>query len=218
MQAMPPLALPPTPAAAPPDPLIAILFSLTAALLIAGAALWGLARIGASRGKVINPPAGFVAGAVAFTVLYALNRLALARLPRTAVTADALLLAAALALPALRLGQRGLRLKAARTRRARRSPGGSPGRSGARSLKKAAKKALSAADLQLRIDVANLENMLKIDPLNTFCRERLSELYEKQGRLEQALAAAREAARQDPTVRNQWRVGELEEKLGLKER
>ena len=215
---MPPLALPPTTAAAPPDPLIGILFSMTAALLIAGAVLWGLARIGASRGRVINLPAGFVTGAVSFTLLYALNRLALASWPRTAVAADALLLAAALALPALRLGGRRIRLSAARTLRARKGLGPAPKRSGLPGLKRAGKRALSAADLQLRIETANLENMLKIDPLNTFCRERLSELYEKQGKVEQALAAARAAAKQDPTVKNQWRVGELEEKLGLKGR
>lgn len=62
---------------------------------------------------------------------------------------------------------------------------------------------------QLHVEIKALERMLTLDPLNTFCHEKLSELYEKMGRLDLALKDAREAARLDPSVKNRGRVEEL---------
>jgi len=54
-----------------------------------------------------------------------------------------------------------------------------------------------------------LEHMLELDPLNAFCFEKLSEIYEKMGRIDKALEAARGAVRLDSTINNQWRVEDL---------
>lgn len=207
---MPPLTLPPVPQAAAPQGTEAgtIIFSVTAGLLLAAAFLWALGRIGASRGKTINLPAGFAAGAAIFTLIYAFNRMGLAHWPKTVAAADLLLLAVALAMPALRQGRRFLRLREAKARRDGHEPAGSG------LFSKVMKRPLSPGELRLKIEVANLENMLKIDPGSTCCLEKLSELYEKLGKRKMALDAARAAARQDPTVRNKWRVAELRERLG----
>ncbi len=64
----------------------------------------------------------------------------------------------------------------------------------------------------LRVEVLALERMLEIDPLNAFCLERLSELYEKMGKADRALQAARGAVKLDPTVKNKLRVEDLKGK------
>ncbi len=63
-----------------------------------------------------------------------------------------------------------------------------------------------------RAEARLLERHIKNDPANAAYFERLSEVYEKLGEKEKALAAARMAARLDPAVRNTWRVKMLEEK------
>lgn len=56
-----------------------------------------------------------------------------------------------------------------------------------------------------------LYNITK-DPANAAYFERLSEVYEKQGEKQKALAAARRAAAIAPDVRNTWRLKQLEGK------
>jgi len=68
------------------------------------------------------------------------------------------------------------------------------------------------ADRRLRAEARLLEWHLSKDPANAAWLERLSEVYEKLGEKEKALAAARLAAKLDPAVRNAWRVKTLEEK------
>jgi len=65
---------------------------------------------------------------------------------------------------------------------------------------------------QLRVEAAALKRMLQIDPLNAFCFEKLSEIYEKMGKPGNALHAAREAIRLAPTVENKSRLEELKRK------
>ena len=63
---------------------------------------------------------------------------------------------------------------------------------------------------RLRVEALALERMLEIDPLNAFCYEQLTDVYEKMGRTDRALHAAREAIRLDPTVKNKLRLEDLE--------
>lgn len=63
-----------------------------------------------------------------------------------------------------------------------------------------------------RAEIRLLEYHLTRDPANAAYCERLSELYEKLGDPEKALAAARQAAKLHPDVNNAWRVKRLEEK------
>lgn len=64
---------------------------------------------------------------------------------------------------------------------------------------------------RLRAEVRLLELSIENDGTNAACFERLSEIYEKLGEKEKALATARKAAELDPAVRNTWRVRQLEE-------
>ncbi|MCM2267325.1 MAG: hypothetical protein NDI60_06045 [Elusimicrobiales bacterium] len=59
-------------------------------------------------------------------------------------------------------------------------------------------------------EVRLLELHLKKDPGNASYYERLSEVHEKLGNREQALETARMAAKLEPTVRNTWRLKNLE--------
>lgn len=220
MAEMPPLDIPPELPAAGGSALGAILFSLTAAAAVTAALMWSLGRVGASRGRVINLPAGFAAGATVFTLLYFLNRAVFPARPVPVIVANLLLLAVVLAVPLIRRERRRMQLRlikgmrsAKRAAKLRAAAARQQKPAGPRRLQKPP---LSKAELKQRIEIANLQNMLRLDPNSTFCHEKLSELYEKQGKLELALEAARTAAAQDPTVKNNWRVGELEEKLGLR--
>ena len=65
----------------------------------------------------------------------------------------------------------------------------------------------------LHAEAAALEEMLTQDPLNAFCHEKLSEIYEKMGENDKALLAAREAAKLDPTMKNRWRVEDLKTEI-----
>ena len=65
---------------------------------------------------------------------------------------------------------------------------------------------------RLRAEARLMEGYLAKDPVNAAYFERLSEVREKLGEKEKALAAARRAAELDPIVKNTWRVKQLEEK------
>ncbi len=65
----------------------------------------------------------------------------------------------------------------------------------------------------LQAEAAALERLFVQDPLNAFCLEKLSELYEEMGEHDKALAAAIQAARLDPTMKNKWRAEDLEKEL-----
>jgi len=64
----------------------------------------------------------------------------------------------------------------------------------------------------LRVEALALERMLQIDPLNAFCYEKLSELYEKMEDPVKALHAAAEAVRLDPSIENKSRLEDLHRK------
>jgi len=70
----------------------------------------------------------------------------------------------------------------------------------------------------LQDEVAALERMFVQDPLNAFCLEKLSELYEEMGEHDKALAAASQAAKLDPTMKNKWRAEDLQKELLEKKR
>lgn len=63
-----------------------------------------------------------------------------------------------------------------------------------------------------RAEVRLLEYHITKDPSNAAYFERLSEVYEKLGDKEKAMAAARRATEIAPDVRNTWRVKQLEGK------
>ncbi|MHB0996645.1 MAG: hypothetical protein ACYC2I_09780 [Elusimicrobiales bacterium] len=203
MATVPPLTALPEPPAPPPAPLWEIFISLAAGLAVAWAVVRAIRKYHTAHGKTLDLPAEFLPGALALAFTYALTRVTLAYSAWATAAADLLLLGASLGFPELQ------------RRRRQRVRGGKAARSGrAAHLGRlaAAAAALSPAERQLSIEIAALQNMLKIDPKNTFCHEKLSELYEKLGKLDLALGAARAAAAQDPTVANRCRVEELEEK------
>ena len=68
------------------------------------------------------------------------------------------------------------------------------------------------ANHRQRAEVRLLEHHIAKDPANAAFYERLSEVCEKLGENEKALATAKMAAKLDPAVRNTWRVKQLEEK------
>lgn len=67
-------------------------------------------------------------------------------------------------------------------------------------------------DHRRRAEVRLLEYHITKDPANAAYFERLSEVYEKLGEREKALAAARHATKIAPDVRNTWRIKQLEGK------
>jgi cytochrome c-type biogenesis protein CcmH/NrfG len=168
----------------------AIIFCMVAGMAVAAAALWSLKKIGAARRKTIHLPSGFLAGSVLFIVVYALNRLLFPFSPAAAAITDLGMLTGILAFP----------WAGKKVRRAKKK------------IRRVRMKAAPPHPLQPEADA--LERMLAQDPLNTFCHERLSELYEKMGRFDRALKAAQEAVRLDPTVKNRWRVEEIEGRMG----
>ena len=157
-----------------------IIFSLVSGMAFSAGLLWTLKRVGAARRKTIHAPAGFMVGAVIFVLVYGVNRLAFPAYPKAAPLINTLLLSCVLLFPELK-----------KKLRRRRPKYGAP------------------KNQHLRVEALALERMLEIDPLNAFCFERLSEVYEKMGKPDRALLAAREAAKLDPTVKNQSRVEEL---------
>lgn len=161
-----------------------IIFSMACAMAFAAGVLWSLKKAGAARRRTIHPPAGFLVGAVVFALVYGLNRLAFPAFHKATALVNLSLLTGILLFHDIRA-----KLKPA--------------------LKRARQKQEPEQDRHLRVDALALERMLEIDPLNAFCFERLSELYEKMGKPDRALHAAREAARLDPTVKNRLRVEDL---------
>lgn len=204
MATVPPLTALPEPPAPPPAPLWEIFISLAAGLAVAWAVVRAIRKYHTAHGKTLDLPAEFLPGALALAFTYALTRVTLAYSAWATAAADLLLLGASLGFPELNRRRR-QRVKGGKAARSKGRPG-RPGRFAA------AAAALSPAERQLGIEVAALQNMLKIDPKNTYCHEKLSELYEKLGKLDLALGAARAAAAQDPTVANRCRVEELEGK------
>lgn len=156
-----------------------ILFSMAAATAFAGVVLWSLKKAGAARRKKLNPPSGLLVGSVVYVIAYSLNRLAFPALPSATVLADLALLSGLLIFPVLKKKLRRPRLKHFNKNHS------------------------------LLVEAAAMERMLKIDPLNAFCYERLSEIYENMGKPDRALAAAKEAVKLDPAVGNKSRVEEL---------
>jgi hypothetical protein len=65
----------------------------------------------------------------------------------------------------------------------------------------------------MRIEMRVLSHHSANDPANAMYFERASELFEKLGETENAAAAARRAVKLDPTVRNTWRLEQLEDLL-----
>lgn len=159
-----------------------IIFCMVSGMAFSAGTLWSLKRAGAARRKKIHVPAGFMVGAVLFVLVYGANRLAFPAFPKATLLINLLLLAGIILFPFLP----GLKKKL------RRPP-----------LKRIDK------HHHLRVEAQAMERMLKIDPLNAFCFERLSEIYEQIGKPGQALEAAREALRLDPSVNNKARLEEL---------
>jgi len=76
------------------------------------------------------------------------------------------------------------------------------------------KRGASAAQPQKTAEEISLERMLERDPLNAFCFERLSEIYEERGEYAAALEAAQKAFKLDSSMKNKWRIEDLKEKTG----
>ncbi|MDO8804079.1 MAG: hypothetical protein Q7R35_06595 [Elusimicrobiota bacterium] len=166
-----------------------LIFSVFSAMAFSGAALWLLGRKArASRRRTAPFSQAFLAGSVTFSLVYIINRLAFPLRPKTTAVFNLALLAGILLFRALKK----------RLRRRRRP--------------KAAKKH------PLHAEAAALEQMLSQDPLNAFCLEKLSEIYEKMGENDRALEAAREAFKLDPSMKTRWRVDELKKEISEKKR
>lgn len=156
-----------------------IIFCMVSAMSFSAGTLWSLKKAGAARRKKIHAPAGFMVGAVIFVLVYGLNRLAFPAFPRVTLLFNLVLLSGILVFPELKKKLRRPRPKYA----GKKQP--------------------------LEVEALALERMLEIDPLNAYCFERLSEIYEKMGKSDRALGAAREALKLEPTVKNELRVEEL---------
>ncbi len=176
-----------------PEPTVGvILFCSLSGLAFSGAALWLLGRKAKiSRRRKAHFPHAFFAGSVTFTLVYFMNRLAFPPRPKATAFFNLALLAAVFAIPVL--------IKRLRKKLLRRRP-------------KAAKKHPRYAE------AAALERMFAQDPLNAFCPEKLSEIYEEMGEHDKALAAAEQAARLDPSVKNKWRAEDLGKEISEKKK
>jgi len=71
----------------------------------------------------------------------------------------------------------------------------------------------SGRDRNLRTEMRVIDHHSANDPSNAVFFERASEIFEKLGELDNALEAARRAAKLGPTVHNLWRLKHLEEDL-----
>ena len=164
-----------------------IVFCALSGLAFSAAAVWLLGRMAkVSRRRKAHFPHAFLAGSVTFTLVYFINRLSFPARPRATAVLNLALLAALFAVPVL--------LKRIRKKIRRRRP-------------KAAKKHPRYPE------AAALEQLFRQDPLNAFCVEKLSEIYEEMGDHDKALAAAEQAARLDPSVKNKWRAEDLRKEL-----
>jgi len=169
-----------------------ILFCSFSGMAFSGAVVWLLGRKArASRRRKAHFPHAFLAGSVTFTLVYFMNRLIFPVRPRAAAAVNLALLAAVLVFPVL--------LKRVRKKILGRRP-------------EAAKRHPRYAE------AAALEELFRQDPLNAFCPEKLSEIYEEMGEHDKALAAAEQAARLDPSVKNKWRADDMKKELQGKKR
>ncbi len=169
-----------------------ILFCSLSGLAFSGAALWVLGRKAkvSSRAKARFPDA-FLAGSVTFTLVYLLNRLAFPARPKATAALNLALLAAIFFLPPLI-------------------------RKGRKMLRRLRPKAVKMNPRQSEIEA--LSRMFRQDPLNAFCHEKLSEIYGETGEYGKALAAAYEAAKLDPSVKNKSRIEDLKKEAHEKKR
>lgn len=169
-----------------------ILFCSLSGAAYSWAALWLLGRKAkASRRRKAHFPHAFFAGSVTFTLVYFINRLCFPARPEATAVLNLALLAAVFIVPVV--------VKRVRKKILRRRP-------------KAAKKHPRYAE------AAALERMFSQDPLNAFCPEKLSEIYEEMGEYDKALAAAEQAAKLDPSVKNKWRAEDLRKEIHEKKR
>lgn len=170
----------------------AILFCSLFGLAFSGAALWVLGRKAkVSRRRKAHFPHAFLAGSVTFTLVYILNRLAFPVRPKLTAALNLAALAAIFLLPLL--------IKKARKKLLRLRP-------------KAVKKNPRYAEIEA------LERLFRHDPLNAFCLEKLSEIYGETGEYGKALAAAYEAAKLDPSIKNKSRIEDLKQEAHEKKR
>ena len=128
---------------------------------------------------------------VTFTLVYILNRLAFPARPKLTAALNLAALAAIFILPLL--------IKKARKKLRRLRP-----------------KAVKTNPRQSEIEA--LARMFRQDPLNAFCLEKLSEIYEETGEYGKALAAAYEAAKLDPSMKNKSRIEDLKKEAHEKKR
>ncbi len=157
------------------------------ALSFSGVVVWLLEKkADASRRRVQPLSLTFLAGSVAFTTVYFINRFFFSRWPAAAAAANL----AALAGVFLYLE---FKRRLARRRHAQHKP----------------RQLVPHKTSPLPPEAAALFQALEQDPLNAFYHERLSEILEETGNIDKALVAAREASRLDPTVQNKLRVEEL---------
>lgn len=170
----------------------AILFCSLSGLAFSGAALWVLGRKAkVSRRRKAHFPHAFLAGSVTFTLVYILNRLAFPARPKLTAALNLAALAAIVLLPLL--------IKKAR--------------------KKLLRRRLKAVKINPRhAEIEALERMFRQDPLNAFCLEKLSEIYGETGDYGKALAAAYEAAKLDPSIKNKSRIEDLKKEAHEKKR
>ncbi|HAH32978.1 MAG TPA: hypothetical protein DCL44_11765 [Elusimicrobia bacterium] len=158
------------------------------ALFFSGSVMWIVERKARASRRQITPFShSFLAGCIAFSVVYVLNRLIFPHWPKATVVINLAMLGGIFSFRVLRKTIR------------RRWP------------KKGKKHRRSA-------EAAALESMLERDPLNAFCLEKLSEIYEEMGKKDKALEAAREALRLEHTMKNKWRVEDLEKTIREKKR
>ena len=160
-----------------------VLFCSLSSLAFSGFVMWLLEKKAVAARRQVPPISHtFLAGSVAFSSVYFLNRIIFPRWPEATAVLNMAALSAMLFSTLLRKRLRRRRPKIVKKQR------GHP-------------------------EVAALERMLEQDPLNAFCHERLSEIYEQIGKDDKALAAASEAARLDPTVKNKLRVEDLKKEI-----
>ena len=169
-----------------------IIFCSVFALAFSGAVMWMLERKSrASRRKILPFSHSFLGGCVTFSVVYVLNRLIFPGWPKATAAFNLALLTAMFTF-------RVLRKKLLRRFRRRRP----------KTVKKHHRDSEAEA----------LEHMLEKDPLNACYLERLSVIYEEKGEHDRALEAAHKAVKLDPTMKNKWRVEDLEKEIHGKKR
>ncbi len=163
-----------------------VMFCAVSGLAFSGAVIRILAKKARRLRRQSTPFShAFLTGAVTFSFVYFINRLSFPLRPKATIAVNLALLAGIFFF-------RVLRKKIRRLYRRRPKIEKNP---------------------HLRAEAAALEQMLKRDPLNAFCFEKLSEIYEKMGDRSRALEAAYAASRLDPTMKNQWRVEDLEKEI-----